>query len=232
MLQPPAGSGLCIATNEDDQGILIPCACPAAHGSTGVPLCPMHLELGDPSLQTVQHENPELGTVLVAARDLPAGYRLVYWGTLTHWKPDFDGADHALELGSNHVGVIDPTPHRGSLAQYASSPGPDESRNLAHVKGLIYGACNNAYHASKKHCTCNVGSICGRELHLVEPTPKNTLLLWHYRKGSEWFAARGIERRNVGMPGFPAPPAPRFRHDVAKQVPFEKVPMQTRKRSR
>lgn len=195
-------TGHCLATITQPNGEVI--QCPECVPMGSVPYCTKHLENGDPAVKAVEHETiPELGKVLIATRDLPKGYRLIFWGTFSEWNPELPMSDFAMEI-LPHCGVIDPTKHKGSMAQYAACPGPDESRNLTHVRGVKYGTCCSKY-ASK--CRCTMGATVGVELELCQAVSKDALLLLHYRQG--WFSTRDICRSNVGTAKHPAPLAPR-----------------------
>eukprot|EP00958_Prasinococcus_capsulatus_P012167 scaffold1209_cov350-Prasinococcus_capsulatus_cf.AAC.3 len=65
-------SGRCYATDAKHGR---PCSRAA---SSHIPYCSQHCQAGDGSLRVVAH--PFAGKILVARRDLPKGYKIVYWG--------------------------------------------------------------------------------------------------------------------------------------------------------
>jgi hypothetical protein len=217
-------SGLCLAMRHG-----MPCS-DAVHkekdgGSCGY--CKYHMEHGDhEAVYEYAHEEiPELSKVLAATRDLPKGYKFSYWGTLRNFDPKHPSAEWAMEFGL-HRGVVDPTPHPGSKMQYASAPGPDESRNLKHVFEGSRGECNtfNKNRSRQFPCTCKVGRLVGREMELAEPVAKDEMILFKYRDG--WFTSRDIPKVNVGTKKHPAPLAPRLRRaepEAKRQRPADKV---------
>jgi hypothetical protein len=128
----------------------------------------------------------------VAARDLPAGYRLAYWGERRPWRAisakRCPRRDYALVL-SPGAGVIDPCSHPGALLQYCSCPGPQERRNV--VRGArVFGS-----RATR--------GLVAREYRTSEPVAAGTQLCIFY--GHAWFEARGIVRANCGTEAHPAP---------------------------
>ncbi|CAE8684883.1 unnamed protein product, partial [Polarella glacialis] len=73
--------------------------------------------------QVVKH--PKAGKVLVAARQLPKGYKLALWGMR---KPKKSVSKKAQEWAFDILNgwMLDPTSCRGSLAQFCACPGPSE----------------------------------------------------------------------------------------------------------
>ena len=106
-------------------------------GDDPIPYCGVHLKAGDGNLRVVQHGlDAAQGLLLVARRDLPAGYRMVYWGARTRC-PYLYQEDRCLlfdKAGCGNNGVINPgegaLAKRGSLLQFAACPGPDERANM------------------------------------------------------------------------------------------------------
>ncbi|KAL1527406.1 hypothetical protein AB1Y20_016074 [Prymnesium parvum] len=141
-------------------------------GSCGY--CENHMTTGDPSIYAFHHSTiPALGKVLAAARDLPQGYRFVFWGTLKEWDPNEPAAEWAMDFWP-HKGIIDPTEHPGSKMQFAPNPGPNETHNLVHVKGGSHGHCKSVMkNRPRKTCTCSIGRLIGREMNLRRPVAKN-----------------------------------------------------------
>jgi hypothetical protein len=156
----------------------------------GVPYCAAHQARGDDALAV--HVVPACGRVLVAARPLPRGYRLAYWGTRRPWRAcaakSSPRRDYALVLSPN-AGVIDPVGLPGALLQYCSCPGPGERRNVVRSE-LVFG-------------TRATAGLVAREYRTSEAIPAGTQLLIFY--GHDWFEARGITRARAGTPQFPAP---------------------------
>jgi hypothetical protein len=155
-----------------------------------VPYCGAHQARGDDALSV--HTVPACGRVLVAARALPRGYRLAYWGTRRAWRACAAKAsprrDYALVL-SPGAGVIDPVGLPGALLQYCSCPGPGERRNVVRAE-RVFGS----------RATCG---LVAREYRTSEAVPAGTQLLIFY--GNDWFEARGITRARAGTARFPAP---------------------------
>ena len=158
---------------------------------SAVPYCQEHLDKGDPAFKAVRHPTrPELGKILVATRDLPKGYRFIFWGDRVPWRPNDPNAEFVMEF-KPRSGVIDPTPHASSMSQYAGNPGPNERCNI--VRGWeVFGKRYDA--------------LVGREMRLKEAVKKNHQLLLFY--GADWFAGRpDIKRADVGCNKYPAPRA-------------------------
>lgn len=176
------GTGHCWATKKDGKPCLR-CRDPASD----VPYCRDHMRVGDPSLKVVQHPNKTFGKILVAARDLPRGYRMVYWGRRIAWhkcRANKDWAMSYLQKG----GVIDPCGIPQSKLQFMSCPGPDERSNTKATS-----QCFGTPHDTR---------LVGREFVLMEGVRKNGQLIQWY--GKDWFSARDIVRANVGTSRYPA----------------------------
>jgi hypothetical protein len=177
-----------------------------------IPYCARHLGFGDGALKVVKH--PFAGHCLVARYDLPRGYRLAFHGnrgkcatsdkedrSLSFYPPNpVTGSNfysHRNESGvgpvrkrrkiNNYNGVVNPR-STGDLMQYASCPGPSERQNLKSTF-QYFGIRNGAYG--------------GLEFVTAEVVPRHAqLCLWY---GPGWWHARGIKRRDVGTPNYPAP---------------------------
>eukprot|EP00581_Thalassiosira_minuscula_P014313 CAMPEP_0183727958 /NCGR_PEP_ID=MMETSP0737-20130205/26838_1 /TAXON_ID=385413 /ORGANISM="Thalassiosira miniscula, Strain CCMP1093" /LENGTH=248 /DNA_ID=CAMNT_0025959745 /DNA_START=25 /DNA_END=771 /DNA_ORIENTATION=+ len=193
-----------------------------AHGRTGkrctakvssregepipIPYCDRHLHSGDGALKVVTH--PLFGKALVARYNLPAKYRMAYWGlrgkcqtcdvedraisfyppnpkTGTNIDPKVEGG-RTLKL-TNYNGVLNPG-GTGDVIQYAACPGPNEVQNMRSTFHY-YGLRN--------------GIVGGLEFVTLRPVPKNTQLLHWY--GSGWWKERGMKRADVGTKRYPAP---------------------------
>lgn len=166
-----------------------PCARERTRASE-VPLCDAHLRRGDDALRVVTH--PTLGgKILVAAVDLPKGYKSVYFGERKSWRAcGRAGRDHAMHFRPR-AGVIDPTPlGEGAQLQFMANPGPNEVSN---------NRSTNVFFGDAK---CERGTIVGREFILTKPVKRGEQLLQWY--GAEWFASRNIKRLDVGCEEFPA----------------------------
>lgn len=177
------GSGLCIATSLKGK------ACCHEVGAPGVVYCKHHMQVGDPSLRVASHKLA--GKILVAARDLPKGYRIPLWGPV---KKDRDmkhkSFEWAFDLGGGSC--IDPTPCKGSLVQYCPCAGPNEV-------AVVLAANNQVMRADK------YGSwffMIGQDL------PKNYQLTMQYgaskKEADSFFEERGIKRVDVGTKAHPA----------------------------
>jgi len=190
-------SGLCLATTPNGP---CPSAVHAEPGGGTCGYCEQHMRDGDPAVYEFEHDVEALGKVLAASRDLPRGYRFAFWGTLSEWDPKARSADWAMDFAP-HTGVVDPTPHAGSKLQFASAPGPRESRNLTHVKGSARGQCRTLLNREKRQsCTCCFGCLVALELELCEPVARHELILFRYRSGCNKrlnlvFSSTGICRR-------------------------------------
>lgn len=174
-----------------------------------IPYCEQHLKSGDGALKVVNH--PLFGKALVARYDLPAKYRMAYWGirgkcetcdvedrAISFYPPNpktGSNIDPKVEGGrtlktNNYNGVLNPG-RTGDVVQYAGCPGPNERQNMRSTF-QYYGLRN--------------GIIGGLEFVTLMPIPKNTQLLHWY--GSGWWSERGIKRQDVGTKKYPAPLRP------------------------
>lgn len=176
------GTSHCWATKKDGK----PCMRCRDPGSE-VPYCRVHMKVGDPSLKVVQHPNKAFGKILVAARDLPRGYRMAYWGRRIAWHKCKAHKDWAMSYVQNG-GVIDPCGIPQSKLQYMSCPGPSERSNTKATS-----QCFGTPHDTR---------LVGREFVLMEGVLKNHQLIQWY--GKDWFSARSIVRANVGTSRYPA----------------------------
>ncbi|CAE7947567.1 cpr-6, partial [Symbiodinium sp. KB8] len=150
--------------------------------AANVPYCEKHADQGDPSCAVRQI--PGVGKILVAARPLPKGYRLAWWGRCCR-KAEAKDLSRCFELSPGWV--IDPTDHPGSLLQYCAAPGPSEASTLActtkiHTGG---GAGFGCWLFQTRHCVA-----------------KGEQLLMPYNK--RFFEERGLQRVNVGTADYPA----------------------------
>lgn len=171
-----------------------------------IPYCDRHLKCGDGALKVVNH--PFFGKALVARYDLPAKYRMAYWGirgkcascsvedrAISYYPPNpvtGSNIDPTIEGGRtlkrhNYNGVLNPG-NTGDIIQYAACPGPNEKQNMRST--FQYFGLRN-------------GIMGGLEFVTLQPVPKNTQLLHWY--GSGWWEERGIKRQDVGTKRYPAP---------------------------
>lgn len=171
-----------------------------------IPYCDRHLKCGDGALKVVKH--PHFGYALVARYDLPAKYRMAYWGnrgkcstcdvedraisfyppnpiTGTNFDPKIQGG-RTLKR-HNYNGVLNPG-DTGDIIQYAGCPGPNEKQNMRST--FQYFGLRN-------------GNIGGLEFITLQPVSKNTQLLHWY--GSNWWKERGMKRQDIGTKRYPAP---------------------------
>ncbi|KAL3797003.1 hypothetical protein ACHAWO_006639 [Cyclotella atomus] len=217
------------ATAKHHQPIILPQARPKphtkiqcwAHSRTGIrctsliasregepipiPYCARHLESGDGALKVVSH--PFAGKALVARYDLPAKYRLAYWGrrgkcatsdkedrAISYYPPNAvtgRNTDPKVDGGrtlktNNYNGVLNPE-NTGDIVQFAACPGPNERQNMRSTF-QYFGKRN--------------GDIGGLEFVTLMAVPKNTQLLHWY--GSDWWKMRGVKRCDVGTGRYPA----------------------------
>ena len=168
--------------------------------SGGLPYCAAHQKNGDGALKKVLHPGrPELGYLLVAALDLPKGYRICYWGTRTRcpYVPQDDRTIQYMS-GPNRRsanGVVDPTDHSGSQMQFGNCPGVDE---LATVR-----TCGGASAYFGEH---NDTGLVGVECQTTMAVPAGTQLVYQY--GAGWFAIRGLRQLEAGTARYPVPCKP------------------------
>jgi len=166
-----------------------------------VPYCAVHMKSGDGALRVVNHLIA--GNCLVARFDLPAKYRLAYWGlrgrcgpsneedrAISFYPPDKVTGRNKKKDGTrivNYNGVLNPG-GTGDVIQYAACPGPNERQNMRST-AQYWGLRN--------------GSTGGLEFITLESVPKNTQLCHWYGPG--WWSARGVKRMDVGTKQHPAP---------------------------
>ena len=123
---------ICWATNRQGK----PCGKPSCKSAeaSGIPYCSRHLRVGDEAFFPVDHdERPDIfGKILVCRFPIPKNYKLIYWGNLCrdHEVPK-SAEDHTIQFCPNVYsdmsrGTIDPTPYKGSVAQFAATVGPGE----------------------------------------------------------------------------------------------------------
>eukprot|EP00554_Chaetoceros_debilis_P002108 CAMPEP_0194086138 /NCGR_PEP_ID=MMETSP0149-20130528/20157_1 /TAXON_ID=122233 /ORGANISM="Chaetoceros debilis, Strain MM31A-1" /LENGTH=242 /DNA_ID=CAMNT_0038769169 /DNA_START=184 /DNA_END=909 /DNA_ORIENTATION=+ len=109
-----------------------------------IPYCDVHLKSGDGALKIAKH--PIAGKCLVARFDLPAKYRVVFWGkrgpcppcdkedrAISFYPPDKVSGKNINIDGSkktnNYNGVLNPG-DTADMMQYAQCPGPNERQNM------------------------------------------------------------------------------------------------------
>ena len=171
-----------------------PCLRPSCDAKGhGIPYCQHCMDQGDAAVMVVDHDlRPDVfGKILVAAQDLPKGYKLVYWGRLLRTKAVRVAAlDHVIEFVPDSVrGMIDPTPHPSSVAQFAMMPGNDELVNLVCTEFHFgkYGKERSA--------------LAARVYKLTKDVPKGHQITHYY--GADWMRSRGIVRQSVGTARYP-----------------------------
>jgi len=182
--QPAVNSELCIATSRADG---TPCL--RACGEAGVPYCKAHMKSGDPSLKVAMH--PFAGKILVAARDLPKGYRLALWGRCRSDKKIGDKKmEWAFDIGSGWM--LDPTGEKGSMVQYCPCAGPNEVAAVASS-------------GSKRGKGNKFGSWA---FVTKEALPAGWQVTMQYgntpKESDTFFEERGIKRIDVGTTEYPA----------------------------
>ena len=165
-----------------------PCAARSQPGQN-LPLCQKHLRQGDEAVKVVKHPNKAIGKILVAARDLPKGYRMVYWGKRVAWhKLKGRREDYSMTFLENG-GVIDPVGQKGQQTMYMSCPGPQEVSNVKSTNECFGRARDDG--------------LVGRVFETTMPVPKDTQLVQWY--GAQWFNSRNMARSNSGTAQYPAP---------------------------
>lgn len=162
--------------------------CNGRRQELGIPYCKQCRETGDPALQQVQH--PDLGGILVAARDLPKGYCVAWWGTRV---PKRQAPGDTSSLLESKVGFIDPRDYNGSKLRFCACPGPNEvpAIDRAGQQGLL----------AKTDRT----SVLFKTLRAV---PKKHQITMAYRSTEKamdrYFKRRGCKRKDVGCSQYPA----------------------------
>lgn len=167
-------------------------ACAGKLAEDGVPYCRECMKTGDPSLRVASH--PKAGKILVAARPLPAGYRVALWGRIARRQElSAKSQEWAFTIAPPDK-QLDPTPFKGSLVQFCACAGPTE---VAAVKP--FPASTGVYGGKKYGCWM---------FRTIHKLPKNWQVTMQYgnnsKESAEFFAERGILRCDVGTPAFPA----------------------------
>jgi len=166
-----------------------------------VPYCWIHMKCGDGALKVVNH--PFAGKCLVTRFDLPAKYRIAFWGlrgrcsscakddrAISFYPPNKTTGRNKDKNGTrriNYNGVLNPG-GTGDLIQYAACPGPNERQNMRST--FQYWGLRN-------------GHIGGLEFITLEKVPKNHQLCHWYGPG--WWSTRGVKRRDISTKRHPAP---------------------------
>ena len=131
--------------------------------------------------------------------DLPAKYRIVFWGKrgrcddcnkedrAISYYPPCPSSGRRKEDVDTYNGVLNPA-GLGDIIQYAACPGPNERQNMRSTS-QYWGVRN--------------GNLGGLEFITLEPVPKDTQLCHWYGPG--WWSARGVKRMDVGTKKYPAP---------------------------
>ena len=147
---------------------------------------------GDEKVKVIDHPTLDIGKILIARFPIPKGYRFIYWGDRTRRTYQSEKNDDRqidfLVNGRTEFGVINPGPHKGSVMQFAASPGPKEHWNMY----------TTSYHFGDKK-----SKLAGRMYNVTRHIPVNTQVAHHY--GNGWFDDRGIKRINVGTEQYPLP---------------------------
>mmetsp|Transcript_5331 Transcript_5331/g.11242 ORF Transcript_5331/g.11242 Transcript_5331/m.11242 type:complete len:283 (+) Transcript_5331:166-1014(+) len=170
-----------------------------------IPYCARHLRSGDAGALAVAAPSHSGGggRCLVARADLPAGYRMAFFGkrgrcppctvddrAISFYPPNRrtgrNTADGRLN-NTNYNGVLRPE-GTGDLIQYAACPGPSERQNMRST--FQYWGVRN-------------GENGGLEFVTTEEVKAGTQLCHWY--GSGWFPDRGLKRLDVGTEDYPAP---------------------------
>jgi len=182
-----------------------------------IPYCRLHLKSGDYALKVVGHKLA--GKCLVARVDLPAKYRIAFYG-LRGKCASADKEDRSISYypphpitGSNcypntrtlkrnnYNGVLNPE-GTGDILQYAACPGPNERQNIKST--FRYWGLRN-------------GHMGGLEFITIEPIPKDTMLCHWY--GSGWWSSRGVKRCDIGTTRYPAPKRRAVENPSDKDLP-------------
>ena len=192
-----------------------------------IPYCEQHLESGDGAFKVVEHPKiKQLGKILVARFDLPAGYQMCFWGDRAACPWVFED-DRTLQYKSGKArrhpnGVIDPSKRLGSLLQVgarllylpaadsstASLTGATAPRSRRRAQFMsspgveevqTVASCSGPGAYFGKHC----GNLVGQRCKTAMPIPKDTQLAFQY--GAEWFKIRGLPRLSIGTERYPVP---------------------------
>eukprot|EP00927_Polykrikos_kofoidii_P075517 TRINITY_DN7176_c0_g1_i1.p1 TRINITY_DN7176_c0_g1~~TRINITY_DN7176_c0_g1_i1.p1 ORF type:complete len:208 (+),score=24.74 TRINITY_DN7176_c0_g1_i1:87-710(+) len=178
-----AGGG-CISTTLKGK----PCA--NRRTSKGVPYCKVCQKTGDPSLMVCCH--PKYGKILAAARALPKGYYVAWWGALTPVRKLAE-KKHEWALKTT-IGMIDATRFKGAQLLFCACPGPKE-------RATINFSPNSTALLSRKPLTSMI-------FHTLCAVPKKHQLTMLYnideKTTEQFFSERGLVRANVGTARFPA----------------------------
>jgi len=185
--QHVVGQSRCISTSRATGK-----ACPGKLVEDGVPYCRACMKTGDPSVRVASH--PKAGKILVAARPLPAGYRLALWGRIAERKDLPAKAQEWAFTIAPPDKQLDPTPFKGSMVQFCPCAGPTE---IAAVKP--FPSSSGVYGGEKYGCWM---------FRTIHKLPKNWQVTMQYgnnsKESSDFFAERGIVRCDVGTKAFPA----------------------------
>ena len=191
---------MCISTTPEGQ------PCPRKRGFVSVPYCIECMATGDPSLSVQQH--PTAGKVLCAVRDLPAGYKVGWWGHVYNSASSVPAKamDWCLEVPSpfskKATVCIDATPHDGSLLKYCSCVGPNEVASIGFARNS-----DIFLDRAGKVKDRNIGTVM---FALRVPVPRGTLVQMTYATTGDsnsqraFFDERNIERDDVGTKEHPA----------------------------
>jgi len=187
----PCGPG-CIATSSKG----VPCKHPRA--GKGLPYCARCMKTGDPSLKVCQH--PKYGKILVAARKIPKGYYVAWWGKVSGEKQmTLKAMEWALETTCTRPKkYIDATPFKGSQLQFTACPGPSEVANINFAPGKQDVCLLDV--KEKKSCLL---------FSTFREIPKSHQFTMMYNKDEKttnaFFKDMGLTRADVGTPKYPAP---------------------------
>lgn len=181
--QARVATSACIATSRTGK------PCLRGTAADGVMYCASCMKSGDPSFRVASH--PRAGKILVAARDLPKGYKVALWGQLKRSRDvKKENMEWAFIISKGQM--IDPVSEKGSLVQYCPCAGPNEVAVVTPIAGHTYGGDKYASWVFK----------------LNRRVPRNWQITMQYgdnSKGSdEFFAERGIRRCDVGTRAHPA----------------------------
>lgn len=184
----PLGSG-CLATLCNGR------PCPIPRDSFYLPYCKPCMKKGDPSLKVVQH--PKYGKILIAARNIPKGYQVAWWGDVRKKKEmSHKAMEWALETNTTPKRWIDATPHRGSQLQFTACPGPSEVPTIEFAR-----KADILLNTTSVEKSCSLFAT-------LRPIPKNHQFAMMYSRDEKstetFFKDMGIKRADVGTRKYPA----------------------------
>lgn len=165
-----------------------PCRKPRALAT--VPYCKACMCSGDPSLKVTQH--PKFGKILLAARDIPKGYYIGWWGNLMATKKlPLKNWEWALQT---YAGMINAVGQKGSQLKFTACVGPNEQ------PVVDFAPCHDVLLKRQQKMGCLI-------FRTKQDIPKGYQLTMMYNEDEktteEFFQEQGITRADVGTKRYP-----------------------------